>query len=138
MRMIVGKQAEEIHDMEEANCAQLDADFARAIGLDCALTGNDCFVGRRYPRADGSAEWISERHFPAHKDWNLVMPEVVKRHLCTQLTFSGPSFHVWSEPHDDVERVHVLEPISDHDSPDTAARVACMKAIIAYEEAKRC
>lgn len=107
--------------MTAEQLTQLDMEFARAIGLNYRIRNNRCAVFDE----DG------EFPLPPHQDWNLVMPEVVTRQMTVTV---GESYCDAYRPAGGCgSRLHT---ISAYESPNQAAIVACMKAVIEWERAK--
>lgn len=108
--------------------AELDAEFARAIGLEVSgMTGHRIVT---LPNGGHDFEEIpfcqvGGEPFQPHLSWSLVMPEAVKRRIGYN-AYDKRAVSYWV--------VSFEEQYANHPDEDTAARVAIMRAVIARKQ----
>lgn len=115
--------------MTPQQLCEIDREFARAIGLDAWVENFRCFIRKAF------ISRVDTDEFPAHADWNLVMPEIVKRGCF--VIYTGLDSLLIATFLDDGPGEDVEEKCAGHESPNQAAIIACMRAVIAFEKARQ-
>ena len=113
--------------MTAEDYAQLDAEFARAIGrgkAEIMILDGICHVREH-------CEWPRDIEFEAHVNWNLVMPEAIKREIIYRTSASDVFAFPTGKNGESVDEL-----FSAHPDLYTAIRVCLMRAVIEWEKVK--